>query len=319
MQSRPKRSTVRDGRPIFIRDVGFAQDDSALQYNIVRVNGKRSVYCPLLREPGENTIAVVDRVTEALKTEIPNMKDCGDIPMSAEVTLVSDQSNYIRDAMRNLTYEVGLGAILVAVVVLLFLRSVRPSLVIVLSMILSILAGALGFAFTGNTINVMTLGGIALAVGTVVDAGIVVVENIVRHLRMGKSSFEAARDGATEKAAPVFAGTITTLAVFIPVIFLTGMIRFLFEPLAVAATLTIGASYFIAMTLVPAYCSRFLPQSNRTETEQPHTELGFYGRTLQSALNLRWLVVLVAGGLVAASFLLIPLIGTDRQVPRITS
>ena len=342
--------TVRDGKPIFIRDVGIAKDDSALQYNIVRVNGKRSVYCPLLREPGENTIAVVDRVTEALKTEIPNMKDRGEVPQAAEVTLVSDQSNYIRDAMRNLMYEVGLGAILVAVVVLLFLKSVRPSLVVVLSMVLSILAGALGFAFTGNTINVMTLGGVALAVGTVVDAGIVVVENIVRHLRMGKSTVEAACDGATEVAAPVFAGTVTTLAVFLPVIFLTGMIRFLFEPLAIAATLTIGASYFIAMTLVPAYCSRFLTQvlasggrespdsmtqvlaSGGRESPDSLTQLknqgtyvprspnhmkltpsssSLYGRTLDSALKLRWLVLLIAVGLVAASLLLVPAIGTE--------
>ena len=302
---------VRDGTPIFVRDVGFAKDDSALQYNIVRVNGKRSVYCPLLREPGENTIAVVDRVTEALKTEIPAMKDRGDIPPSAEVTLVSDQSSYIRDAMRNLTYEVGLGAILVAVVVLLFLRSFVPALAIILSMILSILAGALGFAFTGNTINVMTLGGVALAVGTVVDAGIVVVENIVRHLRMGKTPTEAAHDGATEVAAPVFAGTMTTLAVFLPVIFLTGMIRYLFEPLAVAATLTIGASYLIAMTLVPAYCSRFLRRSKRSEPEQPQHSNGFYARTLKIALELRWLVLVGAMGLVAASFLLVPAIGTE--------
>ena len=108
------------------------------------------------------------------------------------------------------------------------------------------------------TINVMTLGGVSLAIGTVVDAGIVVIENVIRHQRMGKSPLDAARDGAEEVAGPVLAGTVTTLAVFIPAIFLTGMIRDLFEPLSIAATATIGASYVVAMTVVPAFCARFV-------------------------------------------------------------
>jgi multidrug efflux pump subunit AcrB len=310
---------VRDGRPIFIRDVGYAKDDSAIQYNIVRVNGDRSVYCPLLREPGENTIAVVDRIYEGIATEIPNMKARGDIPEAAEITLVSDQSSYIRNAMRNLMYEVGLGAVLVAIVVGMFLRQFKPTLIIVASILLSILIGSLLFYFTGHTINVMTLGGIALAVGTVVDAGIVVVENIVRHLRMGKTPVDAALDGAGEVATPVLAGTVTTLAVFIPVIFLTGMIRFLFEPLSAAATLTIGASYFVAMTVVPAYCARFLRGLiHENSEEQPETPpnshesgLGFYGSLLDTTLRVRWLVILATLILVAASVLLVPQIGTE--------
>ncbi len=285
---------TRDGRVIFIRDVGYAKDDSALQYNIVRVNGKRSVYCPLLREPGENTIAVVDSIDKELGKQIPAMKEDGTIPHETEVTLVSDQSSYIRNAMRNLMYEVGLGAILVAIVVGGFLKEFKPTLIIVLTILLSILIGALAFYFTGHTINVMTLGGIALAVGTVVDAGIVVVENVIRHLRMGKSSVDAARDGAGEVVAPVLSGTLTTLAVFLPVIFLSGMIRFLFEPLSVAATMTIGASFFIAMTIVPAFCGRFLrakagsqPTDDQAEeADRPSTRI--YGSLLSSALKLRW-------------------------------
>src|SRR6056297_3254108 len=150
---------VRDGRPIFIRDVGRAVDDAAIQYNIVRVDGKRSVYCPLLREPGENTIAVVDRIEAGLATEIPKMKAQGDIPEETTVTLVSDQSSYIRNAMRNLGYQVGFGAVLVSVVVALFLRRLLPTLAVLLVIALSMLIGGLGFAFSGETINVMTLGG----------------------------------------------------------------------------------------------------------------------------------------------------------------
>ncbi len=308
---------TRDGRVIFIRDVGYAKDDSALQYNIVRVNGKRSVYCPLLREPGENTIAVVDSIDKELGKQIPAMKEDGTIPHETEVTLVSDQSSYIRNAMRNLMYEVGLGAILVAIVVGGFLKEFKPTLIIVLTILLSILIGALAFYFTGHTINVMTLGGIALAVGTVVDAGIVVVENVIRHLRMGKSSVDAARDGAGEVVAPVLSGTLTTLAVFLPVIFLSGMIRFLFEPLSVAATMTIGASFFIAMTIVPAFCGRFLrakagsqPTDDQAEeADRPSTRI--YGSLLSSALKLRWVVIATTAVLLVGALALLPQLGTE--------
>jgi HAE1 family hydrophobic/amphiphilic exporter-1 len=315
--------TVRDGKPIFIRDVGYAKDDSAIQYNIVRVNGKRSVYCPLLREPGENTIAVVDRIYEGIAKEIPAMKALGEVPEAADVQLVSDQSSYIRNAMRNLLYEVALGAILVAIVVWVFLRRLIPTVAIVSTIFLSILIGGLGFCFTGNTVNVMTLGGLALAIGTVVDAGIVVVENVLRHQAMGKSRTDAARDGAAEVATPVLAGTITTLAVFIPAIFLSGMIRYLFEPLSIAATMTIGASYFVAMTVVPAFCAKFvrekvagrrgdgpdagaaLPSSIMS---QPST---LYGRLLSAAISARYVVVLAAVALVVGSVLLLPGIGSE--------
>ena len=318
---------VQDGKPVFIRDVGYAKDDSAIQYNIVRVNGKRSVYCPLLREPGENTIAVVDRIYEGIAREIPAMKALGQVPEAAEVQLVNDQSSYIRNAMRNLLYEVGLGALLVAVVVLVFLRRLLPTVAIVGTIFLSILIGGLGFCFTGNTVNVMTLGGLALAIGTVVDAGIVVVENIIRHQGMGKSKLDAARDGAAEVAMPVLAGTVTTLAVFIPAIFLSGMIRYLFEPLSIAATLTIGASYFIAMTVVPAFCARFVRvkvQSGETSAPSsaeanaldsghvtPESKPTLYGRLLRGALAARHLVVLVAVVLVVGSVLLLPRIGSE--------
>ena len=307
---------VRDGRPVFIRDVGEVVDDAALQYNIVRVNGKRSVYCPLLREPGENTIATVDRIYQGIATEIPQMKARGDIPEAAEVTLVSDQSNYIRNAMSNLYNQVVLGAILVAVVVAAFLRRFLPTLIIVSTIVLAILIGGLSFAFTGQSINVMTLGGIALAIGTVVDAGIVVVENVIRHQRMGKSPLDAAREGTQEVAGAILAGTVTTLAVFVPAIFLTGMIKYLFEPLSLAATFTIGASYVLALTVVPAFCATFVrtrvaadAQSFNTANEAKPT--GLYGHFLNQAMRVPVLsiatIVIVVGG----TFALWPLLGQE--------
>jgi multidrug efflux pump subunit AcrB len=311
----------RNGNMIFIRDVGYAKIDSAIQYNIVRVNGERSVYCPLLREPGENTIDVVDRIYEGIATEIPKMKSLGLVPEAAKVTLVNDQSSYIRNAMRNLLYEVGLGAVLVALVVFVFLRQLLPTIAITGTILLSMMIGGLGFCFTGNTVNVMTLGGIALAIGTVVDAGIVVVENVIRHMQMGKSRSDAARDGAAEVAAPVLAGTVTTLAVFIPAIFLSGMIKYLFEPLSVAATFTIGASYFVAMTVVPAFCARFVrakveSRSSKVESHADsstinHQPSTLYGHLLNSALAIRPLIALASVFLVAGSVLLLPGIGSE--------
>lgn len=336
---------VRDGRPIFIRDVGRVVDDAALQYNVVRVNGKRSVYCPLLREPGENTIAVVDRIYEGIGTEIPAMKARGDIPEATEVTLVSDQSGYIRTAMSNLYSQLGLGAILVAVVVAVFLRRFLPTVIIVATIGLAILIGALGFAFTGQTINVMTLGGIALAIGTVVDAGIVVVENVIRHQRMGKSAFDAALDGTSEVAGPILAGTATTLAVFLPAVFLTGMIKYLFQPLSLAATMTIGASYILALTVVPAFCATFIRtrmtksdvdshdtgatavpavpsdanqpsdhvSQNLGTKDEPQTAKprGLYGNTLAGFLKAPAFIALIVIAGTGATFALWPALGTE--------
>ena len=308
---------VRNGHPVFVRDVGRVVDDAALQYNVVRVNGKRSVYCPLLREPGENTIACVDRIYEGIAAEIPKMKERGDIPEATEVTLVSDQSSYIRKAMSNLYNQVGLGAILVAVVVLVFLRRFLPTVIIVATIVLAILIGGLGFAFTGQTINVMTLGGIALAIGTVVDAGIVVVENVIRHQRLGKSPMTAAIDGTREVSGAILAGTITTLAVFLPAVFLTGMIKFLFAPLSLAATFTIGASYVLALTVIPAFCATFVREKvqqkteNRDDTTENARPRGIYGHLLNAALKAPGLVALMIIVSVGASFLLWPMIGTE--------
>ncbi len=309
---------IRNGHPIFIRDCARVVDDAAIQYNIVRVNGKRSVYCPLLREPGENTITTVDRIYEAMAAEIPLMKERKEIPETTEVTLVSDQSHYIRQAMSNLTTQLSLGALLVALVVWLFLGRFIPTLIIVSTILLAVLIGGLGFAFTGQTINVMTLGGIALAIGTVVDAGIVVVENIIRHQRMGKSMMLAAREGTEEVSGAILAGTVTTLAVFLPAVFLSGMIKYLFEPLSLAATMTIGASYLLALTVVPAACATFVRERVTKRDDQSTAEVqddarphGFYGRALSVFLKVPALTSLVVVLVVGASFILLPFIGSE--------
>jgi multidrug efflux pump subunit AcrB len=308
--------TVRDGQPIYVRDIGSTLDDASIQYNIVRVNGKRSVYVPLLREPGENTIDVVDRIREGIAKEVPNMKIRGDIPEETQIDLVSDQSTYIRNAMKNLQMQVGLGAILVILIVYFFMRRFRPALAIMLMLPLSMLVGVLGFFFTGESINVMTLGGLALAVGTVVDVGIVVVENIMRHRSMGKDPMKASEEGTGEVAAPVLAGTITTLVVFIPVAFLTGMIKFLFVPLALAATMTIAASYFVAMKVAPSFCAKFLGKSDADSVASDNdlSDSGFagkFGGILRGIMKARWVSVLSIVAIGVAAFFLYPFVGQE--------
>ena len=306
---------VRDGHPIFLRDIGEARDDAAIQTNIVRVNGERSVYCPLLREPGSNTIAVVDRIREGIAEEIPRMKARGEIPEAAHVTLVNDQSNYIRDAIGNLQRQVLLGALLVGVVVLVFLKRLLPTIAILILLPSSMLAGILALHFSGMSINVMTLGGLALAVGTVVDAGIVVVENIIRHLDRGETPQQAARKGTEEVASPVLAGTITTLAIFLPALFLSGMVRYLFEPLALSAAVSIGASYVFAMTLVPSFCAKFFTnRSADTRSEKANNTSRLESRSDQhgtSALSRPWQTIILVTAVAFICCIFLPSIGTE--------
>ena len=166
---------------------------------------------------------------------------------------------------RSLQLAAGLGAALAGLVVLVFLRSFRSTLIIVLAIPLAILASIFVMYFTGDTINAMTLGGLALAIGILVDQSIVVLENVVRHVQMGKTPSQAALDGTREVAMPMLVSTLTFAIVFFPVVFLSGLASFLFTPLAVAATIAIFASYALAITLVPAYCARFLVSDQPTQ------------------------------------------------------
>jgi multidrug efflux pump subunit AcrB len=249
---------IRDGKPVLVRDVARVQDSAQIQTNVVRINGRRQVYVPIYRQPGANTIAVVDAIKHNLESMLQRLREMDPKAKHLALEVVLDQSVYVRDAVQGLQWAAGLGALLAALVVLVFLRSMRSTLVVVLAIPLSILASFVGLYFSGDTINAMTLGGLALAVGILVDQSIVVLENVVRHVRMGKAPPRAALDGTREVAAPIFVSTLTFVVVFYPVVFLSGMARFLFTPLALAASFAILFSYLISITLLPAYCARFL-------------------------------------------------------------
>ncbi|MCH8879853.1 MAG: efflux RND transporter permease subunit [Planctomycetes bacterium] len=249
-------------RDIYMRDVGEVKDSHQIQSNIVRINGGRKAYIPIYRQPGANTIEIVTGIKDELDTILERLKEMDPKAKDLSLEVVMDQSDYVRTSIRGLEVAAILGAFLAGVVVFVALRSWRSTIVIVLAIPLSIMAALIGLRYTGDTINSMTLGGLALAIGILVDQSIVVLDNITRHLRMGKGRMEAALDGTQEVAMPVLVSTITFVVVFFPVVFLTGITRFLFQPLAITVVFAVCASYLVAMFVIPAFCAKFLKESD---------------------------------------------------------
>jgi multidrug efflux pump subunit AcrB len=244
-----------DGQKVvYLGDVADIVDGTRWRTNTVLVDGRRAVYMPLLRQAGASAVAVVANVKDFL----PRLHSDGRIPEDVQVEVAFDQSQYVRDSLANLRLEGVMGAVLASLVVLLFLGNLRSTLIVALAIPLSVLAAFLGLYLTGHTLNIMTLGGIALVLGRVVDDSIVDVENTIRHLNLGKTPLDAARDSAAEIAVPVLLATITTVVVFLPLVFMTGVGKYLFTPLAVSAALALGASYLVSRTVSPLFCSRWL-------------------------------------------------------------
>jgi CzcA family heavy metal efflux pump len=243
---------IQDGAPVFLKDVGKAVDTHQIQTNVVRINGKRQVYIPIYRQPGANTIQVVEGIKKAISTILERL------PEGINLDVVMDQSVYVRGAIRNLIHEGIIGAVFAAVMILIFLGSARSTLTVLITLPLAILSAFIGLYFIGMSINAMTLGGLAVAVGLLIDQSIVVIENISRYLEMGKTPQQAALEGAIEVANPVFISTIVIIVVFFPVVFITGIGEFLFAPLALSIAFAIAASYIMSMTVVPVCSSKFL-------------------------------------------------------------
>jgi len=237
---------------VLVGDVGKAEDGSEIQYNVVRVDGQPSVYLPVLKQGGDaNTIAVVDGVKEAIKGLL-------DVPRQLVTKVVFDQSIFVRNAIENLIHEGAIGLVLTGIMILVFLGSMRATVAVFLSIPLSALAAFIALAAGNSTVNVMILGGLALAFSRLIDNSVVVLENIFRHLEMGKPPEVAAEVGGREVALPVLAATLTTMVVFFPVVFLYGVSRFLFAALALAVVLSLLASYVVAMTVVPLFCAKLI-------------------------------------------------------------
>jgi multidrug efflux pump subunit AcrB len=252
---------------VMVADVGLAKDASQIQNNIVRVDGQKSVYLPVLRQGGDaNTIAVV----EGIKGSVSRLLD---VPKQLITKVVFDQSVFVRNAIENLIHEGAIGLVLTGVMILVFLGSVRATVGVFLSIPLSVLATFFALSLGSGTVNTMVLGGLALAFSRLIDNSVVVLENIFRHIELGETPAVAAEKGGREVALPVLAATLTTVVVFFPVTFLYGVSRFLFTALALAVVLSLFASYFVAMTVVPLFCARFIKGHQAGGAETPHSEL----------------------------------------------
>ncbi len=240
------------GVPVHIRDVAQVADAAADQTQIVRVDGRPGVVMFVARQPGANTIQTVD----ALRAALPRLTG---VPPGVTLSVGFDQSRYIRAAIRTLRHEAIIGAVLTFVVVLVFLRSFWSLFIVGLGIPLSVSSALLLLYFTGQTLNVFTLGGLTLAMGRLVDDAIVVRENITRHLAVpGRSVLEAAVTATQEVGLPVLASTASTIAVFFPVVFLSGIAQRLFVPMALTIVFALAASYVVSMTIDPVLSTKLL-------------------------------------------------------------
>ena len=243
--------TVGDAS-VLVADVGQAKDASQIQFNKVRINSQPSVYLPVLKAGGDaNTIKVVDGVRKVMNNLVG-------VPKQLIPEVVFDQSVFVRTAIETLIHEGAIGLVLTGLMILVFLGSMRATLAVFLSIPLSALAAFICLGIGGSTINAMILGGLALAFSRLIDNSVVVLENIFRHLELGESPRVAAERGGQEVALPVLAATLTTVVVFFPVTFLYGVSKFLFTALALSVVLSLFASYFVAMSVVPLFCAKLI-------------------------------------------------------------
>ena len=237
---------------VSVNDIGEARDANQIQYSLVRVDGQRSVYLPIMKQGGDtNTIEVVNGIREMIGHLF-------DIPKQLVASVVFDQSAFVKEAIKTLLHEGLIGLLLTSLMILIFLGSFRATTAVFLSIPLSALATFVVLNFSGSTINTMILGGLALAFSRIIDNSVISLENIYRHLEMGAAPEVAAEKGGNEVSLAVLAATLTTVVVFFPVTFLYGVSKFLFTALALAVVISLFASYLVAMTVIPLFCARFL-------------------------------------------------------------
>jgi len=260
-----------NGAPVFLGDVAPVTDSHPPETNVVRFNGQQATYLLVVKHADASTLTVVD----AVKAKLPDIRATA--PKGLNVMLTFDQSQFVRAALRDVVQEALIAAGLVAIMVLFFLGSPRSMIIVITSIPLSILTAIIGLKLTGQTINTMTLGGIALAVGMLVDDATVEVENIHRNQALHKPLLVAILDGASQIAGPTFVGTLAICIVFFPVVLLTGVAKFLFTPLALAVVFAMLTSYLLSRTLVPTMARLLLP-----EDHEENLGSGRWGRVVRA-------------------------------------
>jgi CzcA family heavy metal efflux pump len=265
-----------NGATIYMKDVAHVRDGFSPQTNVVLSNGQRGVLMSIYKTGSASTIDIVDRVKQMLEY------NKGSVPEGMRISTFFDQSLYVRASIQGVIREAIIAACLTAVMILLFLGNWKSTLIIAVSIPLSILVSILCLSALGQTINIMTLGGLALAVGILVDDATVEIENINRNLAMGKETVQAILDGAQQIAVPAFVSTLCICIVFIPMFFLSGVAKFLFVPLAEAVSFAMLASYMWSRTIVPTLAMYLLSSEDEYHAEEHGGEkMGFFRRYQQ--------------------------------------
>lgn len=312
---------VREGVPVVLGDVAKVSDSFSQQTNVVLINGQRASFIPILKNSTASTIAVVD----AVRNMLPDIQATA--PDGLNLKMDFDQSVFVRAAVANVVKEAVVSSLLVAAMILLFLGSWRNTVVVAVSIPLSIFAGIVGLFLAGQTINLMTLGGLALAIGLLVDNATVVMENIHRNQALGKPLTVAIIDGAAEVIQPLTVATLCICIVFFPVVLLVGPARFLFIPLAITVVLSMLASFVLSFTVVPALARQLLKEESHHGHGRRKKNLGeriteafdrvfdrfrdAYGRALALILGRRRFVLGCAALLIVVTGALAPVAGTD--------
>ena len=312
-----------NGSTIYVRDVAYVRDGYPPQTNIVRVDGSRSVLMSILKSGTTSTLDIIENVKKKLPLIL------ADIPYKINAHFLADQSLFVRASINGVIREGAIAAVLTGLMILVFLGSWRSTLIIAVSIPLSVLVSIIVMSALGETINIMTLGGLALAVGILVDDATVEVENINRNIDQGKEIIQAILDGASQIAVPALVSTLSICIVFVPMFFLSGVAKYLFAPLAEAVVFAMLASYLLSRTLVPTM-ARFLlvaqtgQEEHRAKTSrnpfvrmQAKFETGFegfrerYRGLLDSAIRHRKAVVICFFPACILSFALLPFVGQD--------
>ena len=308
---------TRQGVPVYLRDIADVQDTTEQRRSFMRINGRPGIQLQVQKQSGKNTVAVAELVraeVNRVNQEVPGVK----------MTITQDNSVFIRRAIDNVQEHAMVGGILVVLIIFAFLRDLRSTLIVCTSIPVSVVGTFALLYFGGFTLNTMTFGGLALGIGMIVDASIVVLENTHRHLHMGKDRMTAAIEGSEEVWSAILASTLTHIAVFVPLLFLSGTASIMFTQLSYVVVFSLAMSLFVAVTIVPVLCSRWLKTPDE-EARATGVMAAFYRaserflegmderyrRAIHVALNHRPTVIGGAAALVALAVVLYPLVSVE--------
>jgi HAE1 family hydrophobic/amphiphilic exporter-1 len=308
---------TRQAVPVYLRDIAEVSDTTEQRRSFMRINGKPGIQLQVQKQSGKNTVAVARAVrveVDRVNKEVPGVR----------MIVTQDNSVFIQRAIDNVQEHALVGGILVVLIIFAFLRDVRSTLIVCTSIPVSVIGTFALLYFGGFTLNTMTFGGLALGIGMIVDAAIVVLENTHRHLHMGKDKMTAAIEGSEEVWSAILASTLTHIAVFIPLLFLSGTASIMFTQLSVVVMFSLAMSLFVAVTIVPVLCSRWLKTPDE-EAKDTGIMASFYRlserfletmdeqyrRAIHVALNHRPTVIATAAVLVIAAAIIYPMITVE--------